>query len=406
MRKKENILELPLINLKSAKKEQGEKAYVISLLRNAIDICNNNITNTIQGKMLLKQEYFGEIYNELMSISKDEKWFWEVKSREFDQSNKDNFIYDIFINSLNAKVENSEYYKLNYIERSLIFLELDTLAARAVNFNEIRTVHWKSMRSGFVVVLFNIINGVANKEINKVLLRIREDGIIINCTFSYGRPLVVKDKFNPEKICEQMFFYRFWRGQLYSLENKLIKESIDYTTLCDDFDLNLKIDGMEEKSLVRLDENYVDILNSGVALKHLGKYEDAKEMYIKAIHLDNTHPNGYYNLGKILYILGDYKASAKAYKASFERGICELQQSMKVGHTRLDTSSLYVHLGHALLDEQNKEGQYSEYIKKYEEGLDPRRVNNYKINRGQIRANTYNEYDKICVESAKAYLEV
>lgn len=179
---------------------------------------------------------------------------------------------------------------------------------------------------------------------------------------------------------------------------KCIKQNFDDSC----YEVLLKNYNKEEKKQI----DYVALLEKGISLKHLGKYEEAKEMYIKAIHVDNTHPNGYYNLGKILYILGDYKASAKAYKAAFERGFCELQQSMKVDYTRLDTSSLYIHLGHALLDAENKQGQYNEFIKKYEEGIAPHKVKNYKPNRGKIRMDAYNEYDKMCVVAAKAYLEV
>ena len=419
---KESIkIELPSVNLKDTKKEVGEKAYVVSLLKRAIDVCDNNLTNQIEGRMLLNNKYFGEIYEELMNISKNKKWFWRVKSKNLNIENKDKFIYDIFISNPDKKVKNYEYYTLNYIERSLIFLELETLECRSKLINKIFLVHWKAIRNSFVVLLFNIIKGVKNKEVNKILFKIREDGIIIDSAFSYGRPLTLKSKFSPKNICEQMFYYKTWGGELYSIENKLIKSTCNYTTLYDELKLSFKIDELEkinsvdshedkECSVNILDEevldkeDYVDILNKGVQLKRLGKYEEAKEMYIKAISLDNTHPNGYYNLAKVLYILGDYKASVKAYKASFERGICELQQSMKVSKARLSSTNLYIHLGHALLDEKNREGKYSDYIKEYEEGIDPYKFKTYKLNTEKIRMIT-NEYDKICIEAAKDYLE-
>lgn len=152
--------------------------------------------------------------------------------------------------------------------------------------------------------------------------------------------------------------------------------------------------------------DYVSLLEKGVHLKHLGKYKEAKEVYIKAIHIDNTHPNGYYNLGKILYILGEYRASTKAYKAAYERGICELMQSMQISsYKQLDVSNFYIHVGHALLDGQDIETRYAQYIREYREGINPIRIKGYVPNRGKERMSAYNEYDKLCVKAARAYLE-
>ncbi len=298
MIKEEIRLELPSLNLKCAKKEQGEKAYAIDLIKKAIDICDNNLTSKVSGNVLLEEIYFGKIYLELMNISKDKDWFWKVKSRELDILNQDKLIYEIFMDKTEEKVKNYEYYKLNYIERSMIFMELDCLDYRSKNFNEISSVHWKSIRNGFIILLFSIIKGIQNKVINKVLLKIREDGTLIDCVYSCGRPIILRSKFSPEEICEEMLFHKQWRGELYSLQNKLIKEKRDYTELCEALNLNLKIDGIEEKSPVNMDENYVNILDTGIALKHVGKFEEAKDAFIKAMRIDNTMPTAYYNLGK------------------------------------------------------------------------------------------------------------
>lgn len=163
----------------------------------------------------------------------------------------------------------------------------------------------------------------------------------------------------------------------------------------------MKVNTLETSGL-----DYVSALEKGVHLKHLGKYEEAKEMYIKAIHMDNTHPNGYYNLGKILYILGEYQSSAKAYKAAYERGICELMQSMQPNpNMRIDFSSFYIHVGHSLLDEQYIEGKYAQYVREYQEGINPFLTKGYVPNRGKVRNSSYNEYDKLCIKIAKEYLE-
>lgn len=151
--------------------------------------------------------------------------------------------------------------------------------------------------------------------------------------------------------------------------------------------------------------NYIEILNEGIIYKRQGKYQKAKEMYIKAIHIDNTYPNAYYNLGKILYILEEYDESAKAYRAAYERSICEIQISMMVESSRLDANNVFVHLGHSLLDKDNTNGKFDKSISTYRKGIDP--IKKEIRNGSYLKTNNSmdEEYEKICIDAAKRYLE-
>ena len=150
--------------------------------------------------------------------------------------------------------------------------------------------------------------------------------------------------------------------------------------------------------------NVIDILNEGIMLKRQGKYEEAKEKYLEAIKLDKTEEKSYYNLGKILYILGDYKASANSYKIAFDLGV--------------DARNVLIHLGHSLLDEKNRNGKYKNAICEYEEGVDPykrrERLLSKKIDKRMKEINKNvskhvrltEEYRDLCIKVAKEYLGI
>lgn len=150
--------------------------------------------------------------------------------------------------------------------------------------------------------------------------------------------------------------------------------------------------------------NVIEILNEGIMLKRQGKYEEAKEKYLEAIRLDKTEEKSYYNLGKILYILGDYEASANSYKIAFDLGV--------------DARNVLIHLGHSLLDEENRNGKYKNVICEYEEGVDPykrrERIFSKEIDRRVIEINRNRskhmrlteEYKDLCIKTAKKYLDI
>lgn len=358
--------------------EQSERLYVIDLIKKSIDICNKNIDKTISSEELMEDEYFGEIYEEIINISKDENWLLNYKNNEIDN------ITD----------------KLNDVERSLIFMEFDALYFRSITLPQINNYHWKIIKTGFTILLYQIINGVSNKEVNKMKIKIREDGSIIDIIISYGRPLTRKGKFDPEKICEKMFFYKQWAGALYSNENKLIRETTNFMEICEKLNLSLKIDGLEEITMIEEDDiydsyNYVELLEKSIELKRAGYFEEAKKVLIKAIKIDQTMPTAYYNLGKLLYILEDFDSSINSYIAAYKRDIIGFMKNTPIG-----VYNFYVNLGHSLFDQEYLYGsKYSDVIKEYKMGVKG------KLQRANKVSFLQDEYEKLIAKKASDYLQ-
>lgn len=147
-------------------------------------------------------------------------------------------------------------------------------------------------------------------------------------------------------------------------------------------------------------EKYTKILTEGVNYKRDGQYEKAKEKYIEAIKLDSKNPIAYYNLGKILYILGDYGASIRSYKTAFELGV--------------DPYNVLIHLGHSLKDEEYKNGKWANTIFFYQKGINPAIIKEYmndleklqKMMINQPSQDYLTEYEAICIKAAKKYLSI
>ena len=274
---------------------------------------------------------------------------------------------------------------------------------------------WLSTRCDMQITLFNIINKVEQRWINNVEVDLNEENEIIRVNMKYGEPYRQNGKFDVQMLVYKLFYGQEWVWNKYNNQNQIIcsgrniDDVVDFEKFWREINIkeknNQSVRKVEKKKDIQQDD-YVTLLEKGVELKHRGKYQEAKEMYIKAIHIDNSHPNAYNNLGKILYILGDYEASARAYKAAYERGICELMNSMQIELYRVNYSSFYIHVGHALLDKEYIDSQYSHLIKEYREGIDPTSVKGYIPERGTLRKSAYNEYDKMCIEEAKKYLGV
>ena len=290
--------------------------------------------------------------------------------------------------------------KLNDVERSLIFMEFDALYFRSITLPQINNYHWKIIKTGFTILLYQIINGVSNKEVNKMKIKIREDGSIIDIIISYGRPLTRKGKFDPEKICEKMFFYKQWAGALYSNENKLIRETTNFMEICEKLNLSLKIDGLEEITMIEEDDiydsyNYVELLEKSIELKRAGYFEEAKKVLIKAIKIDQTMPTAYYNLGKLLYILEDFDSSINSYIAAYKRDIIGFMKNTPIG-----VYNFYVNLGHSLFDQEYLYGsKYSDVIKEYKMGVKG------KLQRANKVSFLQDEYEKLIAKKASDYLQ-
>lgn len=155
-----------------------------------------------------------------------------------------------------------------------------------------------------------------------------------------------------------------------------------------------------KESDFEIEGKYEDILIKGVEFKRQGEYEEAKNMYIQAIKMDSKKPMAYYNLGKILYILGEFEASARAYKTSFELGV--------------DPVNVLIHLGHALLDQKSKNNEFKGVVSIYERGINPYLIKKYinnieeysKLMEEQPSTDLLDEYENKCIVVAKGYLGI
>lgn len=401
------VIELPSLDLDLARKEQGEKSYTILLLKQIIEKCDEVIkteqTTVVDSQLL-------EWIRELDEISKSEYWYYYQKIKELNLSENNLKTIELLRNTPKRYLANWNRYSLNIIERSIIHMEVYTLLLYWCVLGEHwGEEEWKFTRINIMVSLHMLLEGLEQCTIKKVEVHCDNSENVKGVKCTYGARFTNDKNMSIERITQSIFENQVWIWKRCNDENKVIRSGESFEIV---LNLTRKWKGLNVERLSSLQQannnstDYVSILEQGVKLKHKGKYEEAKEMYIKAINIDNTHPNGYYNLGKILYILGKYEASAKAYKAAYERGICELMRSKQLqNNIRSDSNSFYVHLGHALIDIQNVEGRYSEYVRQYQDGVDPSRVKGYIVNRGQIRTKGYHDYDKICVEAAREYLE-
>jgi len=146
-------------------------------------------------------------------------------------------------------------------------------------------------------------------------------------------------------------------------------------------------------------ENTVNRLcAAGVDLKHKGLYEEAKNKYIEALKINPKAPQPYYNLGKILYILRDYEASARAYKVVYE--------------LNYDPYNTLVQLGHTLIDPQNEQGKDSDIVLYHRTHLDPHMV--FAARNDELLYEKYvslhptqsqlEKYKQKCIQAAQHYL--
>ena len=139
---------------------------------------------------------------------------------------------------------------------------------------------------------------------------------------------------------------------------------------------------------------YEDMLTDSVDYKIIGNYEKAKELCFEAIRKNKDMCTAYYNLGKLLYIIGDYDASIRSYKKAIDR-------NLPTGN------NILIHIGHSLMD-KNEENQkkYKKSIETYKRRIDP-----YSFIKEGLDANdvgmiaesnaVYSKYEKMCVDRAK-----
>jgi tetratricopeptide (TPR) repeat protein len=58
----------------------------------------------------------------------------------------------------------------------------------------------------------------------------------------------------------------------------------------------------------------VDYFNKGAELEYLGRYQEARENYMKAIEKDSEHFLSYVGLGNVSLAVGDFESALKAYQ--------------------------------------------------------------------------------------------
>ncbi len=66
-------------------------------------------------------------------------------------------------------------------------------------------------------------------------------------------------------------------------------------------------------------DDAASLLDNANVLYLTGSYEQAAELYAKAVNLDPTLSKGWLNLGNCLYFLGRYQASLDAYESLLNR---------------------------------------------------------------------------------------
>lgn len=153
----------------------------------------------------------------------------------------------------------------------------------------------------------------------------------------------------------------------------------------------INFEEMISASTINLDNEltYIDILNQGVDYRRQGKFEEAKERYLTAIRMEPKKSVAYFNLGKILYILGNYEASVKSYKVAYDLG--ELNNNIP---------QILEHMGHSLIDKENQDGKYKQAIRDYSRGMCT--IKGFTIKTSQY---LWVEYKRKCQDSALSYLK-
>lgn len=136
--------------------------------------------------------------------------------------------------------------------------------------------------------------------------------------------------------------------------------------------LKKKLSYFEEVySTLEEDIKYLSIPNQCTILQDVAiiakralKFDIAIELYKRSIKLEPKNPMLYYNLGKVLYLNGQYIKSAKSYFMALKMGL----------DIETNQGSVFRHLGHTYLDSMallktNLPDDYLKYNNKYKKTL-------------------------------------
>lgn len=145
----------------------------------------------------------------------------------------------------------------------------------------------------------------------------------------------------------------------YSVLNDLQKQivekinhniAINDTESTTDEDRDIEKLGKAEKAVAYADK--------GIMYKRIGDYDKAIKYCKKAIETSPKNGMYYYNLGKLLYLTQKYEEAKRAYYLAY------------VYNARIDVESIYRHIGHAILDTDDRNKRYyGSEIEKYRDGI-------------------------------------
>lgn len=197
----------------------------------------------------------------------------------------------------------------------------------------------------------------------------------------YNKKCIKEDGEAVNKVIINLKYFGYY-DEIEELRN--FAEKYTNLNIFDEMEKNLFEDNEILNTETNESLNYIDVLDEGIKLKRKGKFEEAKEKYLKAIRIKPKDPTAYYNLGKILYILKDYDASVRSYKIAFD--------------LNMPYDAIFSHIGHALLDQEYKNSKYKKVIDEYCKGIS---VANYIP---RVSIGLQSEYVSKCVAKAKEYL--
>lgn len=133
----------------------------------------------------------------------------------------------------------------------------------------------------------------------------------------------------------------------------LTEEAPDYALKVAE-DVSKDIEETKEAFAPSITETAIALANKGIGAKRQERYKDAILYYKAVVRLLPENGGIYYNLGKLFYIIGEYRKSRKAYTLAYIFGAPN------------DDHNLFMHLGHALKDEGNEDDPY---VKTYRDSI-------------------------------------
>lgn len=322
---------------------------------------------------------------------------------------------------------NKEYYILNPVERAFIITITDTINYYNDNLIEVCT-YLPLVFNYLLMIYYSIIDGMKEYHIIRRTCVVDKNDIPLACEYVYNMNKKVSVISDIEDLADTLFrtpwnervdYKQMYKGIEQEVkETKNILEKFNFVDNCHyEYDVDELFDirsmvtvnnglisfNAKEINMKLLNEelnnlNYVQILEKGIQFKRFGRFNEAKECYIRAIKIEPRQANAYYNLGKILYILNEFEASVRAYTMAYKNNICDI-----IRETYVSVDKFYINLGHSLLDQNAKQEDYS-IINEYRILLNPLlgTIVDVNVNRDNKKKHIY---EKKYIAAAKEYLD-